>query len=66
MYAYACARHTLSGPRYIPNSLHMPLPSSPFITTLFFTLPYILPTLGGTRMVVSRGLLPEPDNCRQN
>src|SRR6266403_1733149 len=63
----ACARHTvLSGPRYIPDSLHVPLPSCPLCSHLIFFYPYILPTFGGTRTAASRGPPPEPDDRRQN
>ena len=53
----------LLGPHYIPNSLHIPLPSYPLIATLFFTLSYILSILKGIKTAASRRPLLELDNC---
>ena len=51
----------LSGPHYIPDS-----PIYTLVATLFFTLPYILPTYGDTGTAASRGPSPEPVNRCQN
>jgi hypothetical protein len=62
----ACARHTvLSGPRYIPDSLHVPLPSYPLCSHPIL-YPSLHPPLGGTRTAASRGPSPNPDDRRQN
>ena len=51
----------LLGPHYIPDS-----PIYTLVATLFFTLPYILPTYGDTGTAASRGPSPEPDDRRQS
>jgi hypothetical protein len=56
---------TLSGPRYIPDSLHVPLPSYPLCSHPIL-YPSLHPPLGGTRTAASRGPSPKSDDRRQN